>query len=135
MSTQLFATYTYADPDAAITLLGALGFTEVAIYRDEQDPAYVHHAEFAWRDNGGLMFGSAAREGDDAPFKQQPGTGKMYCVVAEDSDVDRVYAAALAAGCASVSEPTDEDYGGRGCGVRDPEGNLYSFGSYAGGRS
>ena len=35
-------------------------------------------------------------------------------------------------GGTSVFEPVDEDYGGRGCAVADAEGNLWSFGSYAG---
>ena len=36
----------------------------------------------------------------------------------------------LAAGAVIVMAPEDKDYGGRGYGCRDPEGNLWSFGSY-----
>jgi len=35
-----------------------------------------------------------------------------------------------AAGAEVVIEIKDEDYGGRGCSCRDPEGNVWSFGSY-----
>jgi len=31
-----------------------------------------------------------------------------------------------------VSEPHDTDYGARECALRDPEGNLWSFGTYRG---
>ncbi|MGH3448870.1 MAG: VOC family protein [Nocardioidaceae bacterium] len=46
--------------------------------------------------------------------------------------VDAVFAQALAAGATAVREPTDQDYGGRNCVLRDPEGNQWSFGSYHG---
>ncbi len=34
------------------------------------------------------------------------------------------------AGAEVVMEPTDQDYGSRDMSVRDPEGNLWSFGTY-----
>lgn len=127
---QLYLTVSFADVEAGIRFLTAVGFTEKAIYRDEADPSVVVHAQFDWRDNGGVMFGTADRP--DSEFSKGTGTGRCYCVVATDADVDRVHAAALAAGATSAREPVDEDYGGRGCAVRDAEGNLWSFGSYPG---
>ena len=58
----------------------------------------------------------------DAPVSQSP-----YIIVA---DVDAHHASAAAAGAEVVMAPKDEDYGGRGYSCRDPEGNLWNFGSY-----
>lgn len=128
---QLFTCLSFTDVDAAIRFLVAVGFQEKAVYRDENDPSTVVHAEFAWRDTGGIMFSTADRE--DSEFsRQNRGRGVCYCVVEQDADVDDVHSRALAAGATPVREPIDEDYGGRGSAVRDAEGNLWSFGSYPG---
>jgi uncharacterized glyoxalase superfamily protein PhnB len=47
-------------------------------------------------------------------------------------DPDAVYERALAAGATVLRQIRDEDYGGRGFTVQDPEGNQWSFGSYRG---
>lgn len=46
-------------------------------------------------------------------------------------DVDSEYRRLIAAGAASVLEPTDEPWGQRTCYIADPEGNLLEFGSFA----
>jgi len=43
-----------------------------------------------------------------------------------------VYARAAAGGAEITREMADADYGSRGFTVRDPEGNLFSFGTYRG---
>ena len=120
----LWATLSFRDADAMITWLKAIGFTEHAVYRDESDSAVVVHAEMLWPSGGGIMFGSH-RENPDWPSR--PGTGSTYLVTDE---VDGTFKAAVAAGASVMREPRDEDYGGRGAAVHDPEGNLWSFGSY-----
>ncbi|MNT65650.1 Glyoxalase-like domain protein [compost metagenome] len=55
------------------------------------------------------------------------GTQSIYLVV---TDVDAVHARAVAAGAVIVLALKDEDYGGRGFTCRDPEGHLWSIGSY-----
>ncbi len=50
-------------------------------------------------------------------------------------DVDRAYAAALAAGGSSIVAPRDLPYGDRSGGVKDPEGNLWWLGTHLGRRS
>ncbi|MFD5397144.1 VOC family protein [Streptomyces sp. NPDC127097] len=45
---------------------------------------------------------------------------------------DEVCARARAAGAEIIEELSDTDYGSREFGVRDPEGNLWSFGTYRG---
>ena len=61
--------------------------------------------------------------GDSPP----PGTGAVYVAV---PDVDRLHERARAAGAEIVMEPFDTDYGSRDFAARDPEGNLWSFGTY-----
>ena len=54
-------------------------------------------------------------------------TGSVYVIVA---DVDAHYARAKAAGAEIIDPIVDRPYGGRGYGARDPEGQIWSFGSY-----
>jgi len=54
-------------------------------------------------------------------------TQSTYFVV---DAIDARYRQAVAAGAEVVIEIRDEDYGGRGYSARDPEGNLWKFGSY-----
>lgn len=117
----------YDDAPAAIELLTtAFGFVATAVYHDEGDPAKVAHAQLDWPPGGGIMLGSAPRaEG----WPDIRGKASAYCVT---DDVDAVYARAVAAGVTVLRELRDEDYGGRGFTVLDPEGNQWSFGSYRG---
>ncbi len=113
------------DARAMITFLTeGLGFTERAVYADEQA---VHHAELIWTgpsgQAGGVMLGSASECGRMPP----PGSAAIHVVT---DDPDGRFAAAVAAGATAVQEPDDVDYGSRVCEVRDPEGNLWSFGTW-----
>jgi uncharacterized glyoxalase superfamily protein PhnB len=126
----LFHTLTFDDVPRAIAFLEAVGFEKGAVYTDPDDDRVVVHAQYDWRDIGGIMFGSRRDKGPE--WLSSVGRAECYCVVDTDGQVDEVHAAALAAGGRSVQEPTDMDYGGRGCTVRDPEGNQWSFGSYRG---
>lgn len=114
----------FRDADTMIGWLTAIGFTEHQVFRDEDDPTTVQHAEMLWPGGGGIMFGSH-RDSEDWPAS--PGTGAAYLVT---DDPDGVHRAAIDAGATSLYAPRDEDYGGRAAGVVDPEGNLWSFGSY-----
>ena len=125
MTIGIWPTLTFTDADAGIAWLKAIGFTEKEIHRDPDDPTVVVHAEMLWPTGGGVMFGSH-RPNPDWPT--QAGHSAAYLVT---DDVDGVFAAALDAGAKPLREPRDEAYGGRGATVTDPEGNLWSFGSYA----
>lgn len=121
---------TFRDAPAAIEFLeSAFGFERAAVYaRDDDDPTVVEHAELRWPLGGGVMFGTAGK--DDSPFgRRTPGNDSVYVVC---TDPDQLYERAVAAGATVVRELTDEDYGSRGFTVRDLEGNLWSFGTYAG---
>ncbi len=98
------------------------------LYTREDDPNIVEHAEARWPLGGGVMFGTAGK--DDGPFgRRQPGNDSVYVVC---DDPDGLFARATAAGAEVVRGLKDEDYGSRGFSVRDPEGNLWSFGTYRG---
>lgn len=121
----LWHSLTFTDATAGIAWLEAIGFTTKDVYRDPDDASIVRHAEMLWPAGGGVMFGSH-RQNPEWP--KQPGTAAAYLVT---DNPDAVHRAAVAAGGTSLREPRDEDYGGRGASVTDPEGNLWSFGSYA----
>lgn len=121
----------YKDAPAAIEFLTeAFGFVAKAVYTDESDTSTVVHAQLDWPPGGGIMLGSSGRHDD--VWVDATGHGQCYCVTETDEDVDRIHERAIALGATSVRPPEDQDYGGRVCVVRDPEGNQWSFGSYRG---
>jgi uncharacterized glyoxalase superfamily protein PhnB len=120
---KLWHSMSVSDAEAMMSWLGAVGFTEHATYRDERDPSVVVHAEWLWSGGGGIMFGS---ERDDAVV-HNTGQSSVYLVTDEP---DAVFDKAIAAGATVVREMVDQDYGGRGGTVADPEGNRWSIGSY-----
>jgi uncharacterized glyoxalase superfamily protein PhnB len=128
-TTSVWPILSYRDAPAGIAFLtSAFGFEERAVYSRDGDPAVVEHAELRWPLGGGVMLGTAGK--DDSSFGARlPGSDSVYVVC---DDPDGLFARATAAGAEVVRGPVDEDYGSRGFTVRDPEGNLWSFGTYAG---
>ncbi|UAL29320.1 VOC family protein [Nocardioides rotundus] len=124
---QLYSCLRFTDAERAIDFVSALGFAEVLVVRSPDDPAIIEHAQFRWRDNGGIMLGSE-RDGVGPTV----GSGCVNLVVASDEDVDRVLAAALGAGGRQLNEPSHAPYGGRNVAVADPEGNVWNIDSYPG---
>jgi uncharacterized glyoxalase superfamily protein PhnB len=124
----VWPTLVYADAPAAIRfLVDAFGFEERLVVPGD-DEGVIEHAQLVWPEGGGVMLGTAARDGN--VFSQRPlGTGSVYVVTDEP---DRLFERATAAGAQLVREMRDEDYGSRGFSVRDPEGNIWSFGTYRG---
>ena len=127
----VFHSLSYDDAPAAVEFLTrAFGFVTTAVYTDPDDPSRVVHAQLNWPPGGAIMLGSSRRH--DEQWVDATGHGQCYCVTEADEDVDRIHARAVAAGATSVQPPEDQGYGGRGCTLRDPEGNQWSFGSYRG---
>jgi uncharacterized glyoxalase superfamily protein PhnB len=117
----LYPTLRYRDARAAVDfLVDAFGFEAASVHIEED--GRIGHAELRFGPNL-LMLGSV-REGSDWP--QSPGQYALYVVVA---DPDAHVARARAAG-ADASDPVDQPYGSREYTARDPEGNLWSFGTY-----
>ncbi len=119
----------YSDANAALAFLtGVFGFAETNVFRD--DAGNVQHAELSFA-NGMIMIGPIA----DTPFgkvMRQPGdaggvTTSLYAIVA---DPDAHHARAVAAGFEIVLPLRDEFYGGREYTCRDPEGHIWTFGTY-----
>ena len=119
----------YDDAPAAVTFLSeAFGFVPSIVVADPERSDVVHHAELLWPEGGGIMLGSTGR--DDSEFSKRPaGSGSIYVVT---DDPHAVYDRALPAGARLVRDMQDEDYGSTGFTVADPEGNLWSFGTYRG---
>ncbi|HZA00511.1 MAG TPA: VOC family protein [Acidimicrobiales bacterium] len=127
--TTIWPCLTYRDARGAIAFLTkAFGFEERAVYARDDDPSIIEHAELRWPSGGGVMLGT--HEKDDSPFgRRVPGNDSVYVVC---DDPDRLFEQAVGAGAEVVRGLRDEDYGSRGFVVRDPEGNLWAFGTYGG---
>ena len=116
----IYACFRYRDCPAAIDFLcEAFGFERVVIYEDD---GVVHHAELRLGD-AMVMLGTA--RDDDEPSRV--GLGWTYIGI---DGTDALFERAKAAGAEVVREPFDTDYGSRDFGVRDPEGNVWNFGTY-----
>ncbi|BBA96564.1 hypothetical protein RVR_1913 [Actinacidiphila reveromycinica] len=116
----------YQDAKGAIALLTeTFGFTEVAVHENEDGT--VAHAELAYG-NGVVMLGTASGEGAYGRAARDLGPASVYVAV---EDPDAHHARAVAAGARIVVPLTDTDYGSRQYVVRDAEGNLWCFGTYA----
>jgi uncharacterized glyoxalase superfamily protein PhnB len=119
----------YADAPRAIRFLTeAFGFEATAVHTRDGDQRIVEHAELRWPLGGGIMLGTAGK--DDSEFGRRPAGGHAVYVVCTDPDA--LFARATAAGAEVVLGLVDRDYGSREFAVRDPDGNLWSFGTYAG---
>ncbi|HEX4103837.1 MAG TPA: VOC family protein [Pseudonocardiaceae bacterium] len=126
-SPTIWPALTYADASAAIRfLVEAFGFVETLVVPGEGGRE-IAHAELRWPEGGGVMLGSTS---DDTEFSRlKPGATSIYVVT---DAPDGVFGRATMAGAEVVRGLKDEDYGSRGFTVRDPEGNLWSFGTYRG---
>ncbi len=117
----------YEEARAAVAWMGAaLGFEPHALY-DAPDGT-VGHAELRFGD-GLVMLGPA---NDDALALRSPrrlgGSNQGNCLVVSDPDAH--HRRAVAAGAAVVAPLADTSYGSRGYTCRDPEGNLWTIGTY-----
>jgi uncharacterized glyoxalase superfamily protein PhnB len=123
----VWPTLTYTDAPAALRFLTeAFGFDQALVVPGEED-GVVAHAELRWPLGGGVMLGSI-RPGSLADVRHA-GTSSVYVVT---DGPDALFERATAAGAEVVQGLYDADYGSRGFTVRDPEGNLWSFGTYRG---
>jgi uncharacterized glyoxalase superfamily protein PhnB len=123
MPRNVYPSLRYRDAPAAIDWLErAFGFERRQVI--ENPDGTIAHAELSWGD-GVVMLGS---ERDDPVFGSHAGQGWNYVVV---DDPDAHHDRAQAAGAEIVMELSDMDYGSRDYAARDPEGNLWNFGTYA----
>ena len=122
-STTISPCLRYADAPRAIDWLErALGARRGHVY---ESGGRVEHAE-VWFGDGCVMLGSIPAPGTGR-LDWGPGAACTYVVI---GDPDERYARATGAGAEVVRELADTDYGSRDFIVKDPEGNLWSFGTY-----
>lgn len=119
----------YRDPAAAVDwLCRAFGFERNLVVPGED--GNIVHAQLAFG-NGMIMLGPVAATEFGALMRQPDEAGgetqTAYLIVA---DADAHYARAKSAGAEIVMEIADQDYGGRVYSCRDPEGHIWSFGTY-----
>lgn len=114
-------TLRYTDPAAAIAFLtGTLGFVEEHVHRAADGT--VGHAELSF---GGDVVMLGART--DPPDRFDTGRAVIYLAV---DDADAHHDRAVAAGAEVVHGLVDQPYGSREYAVADPEGNVWSVGTY-----
>jgi len=120
----------YRDAPAAIEwLCSTFGFEKQLVVPNEDGT--IAHAQLGYG-NGMIMLGSVFDTEFGRLMKQPSASDKAvtqsaYLVV---NDADLVYGRALEAGAQIVLDIKDEDYGGRGFTCRDPEGHIWSIGTY-----
>jgi uncharacterized glyoxalase superfamily protein PhnB len=87
----------------------------------------VDHAQLRWPEgSGGIMCGSYKT---GAEWCREPGTSGVYVVTADPS---ALFERVREHGADVVRPLAVTDYGAHEFAVRDPEGNLWSFGDYRG---
>ncbi len=114
-------TLRYQDAKGAIDFLErAFGFERKAVMENEDGT--IGHAELT-HGRGMVMIGSAGL--GDPQF--DTGHASIYVIV---GDPDALHERARDAGALIARELMDTDYGSREFSARDPEGNVWSFGTY-----
>jgi uncharacterized glyoxalase superfamily protein PhnB len=112
----------YKDADAAIAFLrDAFGFVPGDVHRDAE--GRIDHATLSWAH--GMVMLRASRGDPDDPFDLGP-----VCLYLAVDDPDAHAARAEAAGAEVVMGLTDQPYGSREYAARDPEANVWCFGTY-----
>ena len=120
----------YRDASAAIAWLCATFGFEAQLVVPNEDGS-IAHAQLAFG-NSMIMLGSVFDTEFGRLMKQPKEIGlavtqSAYLIV---NDADLVYGRVLEAGGQIVLDIKDEDYGGRGFTCSDPEGHVWSIGTY-----
>jgi uncharacterized glyoxalase superfamily protein PhnB len=119
-----YAGLLYDDCDAGIEWLErVLGFERREVHRD--DDGAITHAEVTL---GGtiVMLGTAGAGRE--PFRSLPAGDRLIYIGVDD--VVPLHDRAVAAGADIASPLESTDYGSQDFTARDPEGNLWAFGTY-----
>jgi uncharacterized glyoxalase superfamily protein PhnB len=113
------------DAGALRAWLLALGFVEDLAIPGERDGA-LHHVQLDWPEGGRVLLSSTGERSTPC----RPGTASLHVVTA---DPDAVFARADALGAPVVHPLTDQtDYPSRDVTVADPDGNHWTFATFAG---
>ena len=118
----------YEDAATAIDWLErAFGFERSEVH--EGPNGGVAHAELTFGD-GMVMLSTAGENRLGLKTARELGAVNQGVYVIVDDGIEAHHERALAAGAEVLQELEDTDYGSRNYTVRDPEGNVWSFGTY-----
>ena len=120
----VFPSFIYKDAPAAIEWLVRVLRFEIQQVVDAPDGG-IAHAELRLG-NGIVMLGSERPPEEGVP-RPTPGNGATYIAL---EDVDALHDHAKREGADIAMELRNTDYGSRDFAARDPEGNLWYFGTY-----
>ncbi|SDH47858.1 VOC family protein [Pseudomonas panipatensis] len=121
----------YRDAPAAIEwLCSTFGFRRQLLVDDGHGG--IAHAQLCLPDGSAMLMLAPAVDNAYGRLMRSPSelggcTQSLYLVV---SDIEALYRRALAAGADMLIDIRDADYGGQGFTCRDPEGHVWSFGTY-----
>jgi uncharacterized glyoxalase superfamily protein PhnB len=128
---RIFPSMRFVDARAGIAFLrDAFGFEPQVVY-DAPDGG-VAHAQLVLFSQI-VMVGSSRDDHYPVKSPREVGgvpTGGIYIAVDDAETVDALHRRAVAAGAAIVMAPHDTDYGSHDFMARDPEGHIWSFGTY-----
>lgn len=123
----------YNDAPAALDFLTSVfGFDLVVSYPNADDPSIIDHAQLHWPEGGGIMMGSQ-RESGEWPAS----TGHATTYIVTDNAAAIYERVRTATGFRVLRDLETDEYddsgsAGPGFSAADPEGNLWSFGTYRG---
>ncbi|UVK36479.1 VOC family protein [Mesorhizobium sp. AR10] len=123
---RLYPTLRYKNAAKMIDWLGEAFDFSVRARFGEGD--VVHHAELTFRSSM-IMLGTA-RDDKFGQMVGAPGSGGGRAIYVAVADADAAFARAKSAGADILEELVDRNYGSREFICRDPEGNVWSFGTY-----
>lgn len=124
---RIYATFRYEDAAAMLDwLVKAFGFT--VQMRVEDDHGAVAHAELTFGSSM-IMLGQA-RDDDYGRMVGRPGVNGGQSLYLAVDDIDATYKRAKAAGAKIEEEINERPHGSRDFICRDPEGNVWCFGTY-----
>ena len=113
------------DAAALKAWLVGLGFTEDLLIPGDRAGA-IHHCQLDWPEGGRVMLSSTG----ERPTPCRPGGAWQHVVCA---DPDAVWQRARRAGARVVHELVDQtDYPAREFTIADPDGNYWTFSTFAG---
>lgn len=128
---QIWAAIPYADAPAGIRFLtDVLGFEPQVVVANPDDESVIEHSQLRWPEGGIVQAYTANRPGN--PFSDRPiGCESLYIVT---GDPQAVWARCTDAAVEVVRPPESPEYAPDTMvfSIRDPEGNIFSFGSYTG---
>jgi uncharacterized glyoxalase superfamily protein PhnB len=123
----IHAALNYTDPNAAVDwLCTAFGFTEDTVHRD--DAGVVAHAVLSYG-TGRIMVSGPREPGWLGGVAAVPLASPVSLYLVVDDPVAH-HERAVAEGATVVRGLEHTDYGSHEYSARDPEGNLWSFGTY-----